>query len=301
MSFLSNFFGQFRRNRDLWEEEFYGKPNNPEVLQKKAKLLSLVTLYFAEHDTRTLINQLKKLDIKIADDNETFIKLLCEVIYLYIHMNERMIFAHLGELHRAEFCNNIRTETFAILSEDYGIGSEVLLSELLIRDDKYSGLPNREYFGGGETVFRQFGEIVSGILNANDPLSIGMVACIIGMNSLIALDTASLIYGRKYSVDKKSVIETQFASWHEACMIFLANDQQLLNEPRSKLGACLFFIGSIDYLCQHYHINDVDFAKITDSLLQKVGFPSWLIITVIANFYLKNNKSKFALEANLSV
>lgn len=97
----------------------------------------------------------------------------------------------------------------------------------------------------------------------------------------------------------KKVVKKQFLIWYEGCMMFLVNEQHLLDEPRPKLGACLFLLGSIDYLCQNYHIDDVDFAKIADSLLQKVGFPSWLIATVTANFYLKDNKPKFALEANL--
>ena len=94
-------------------------------------------------------------------------------------------------------------------------------------------------------------------------------------------------------------MKKQFLIWYEACMMFLVNEQHLLDGPRPKLAACLFFLGSIDYLCQNYHINDVDFAKISDPLLQKVGFPSWLIATVTVNFYLKDDKPKFALEANL--
>lgn len=98
-----------------------------------------------------------------------------------------------------------------------------------------------------------------------------------------------------------SVIKKQFAIWHEACMMFPPDEGlRLLNEPRPKLGACLFFMGSIDYLCKNYGIeDDIEFAKLTTSVLEKLGYPSWLISILLINFYAKNKRPKFALDANL--
>ena len=97
-----------------------------------------------------------------------------------------------------------------------------------------------------------------------------------------------------------SIVKRQFTIWHDACVMFLpGKDIHLLDEPRPKLGACLFFIGSIDYLCQNHGVDDSDFAKITDSLLSKDVYPSWLVASVMVNFYAKDKKPKFALDANL--
>lgn len=96
-----------------------------------------------------------------------------------------------------------------------------------------------------------------------------------------------------------NAVNKQFLVWHDACMMFLQDeDEHLLDEPRPKLGACLFFIGSIDYLCQNQGIEDVEFTKLVHSILEKL-YPSWLISSVMINFYAKNKKPKFALDANL--
>ena len=103
-----------------------------------------------------------------------------------------------------------------------------------------------------------------------------------------------------FKKNPESVVKKQFSIWHDACMMFLQDeDKSLLDEPRPKLGACLFFIGSIDYLCQNYGIEDIAFAKLSRSLLEKLNYPSWLISSILINFYAKDKKPKFALDANL--
>lgn len=98
----------------------------------------------------------------------------------------------------------------------------------------------------------------------------------------------------------KKIVEKQFSIWHDACMMFLqGEDMYLLNEPRPKLGACLFFIGSIDYLCHNHGIEDIEFARLSRSILEKLNYPTWLITSVLVNFYAKDKKPKFALDANL--
>lgn len=103
-----------------------------------------------------------------------------------------------------------------------------------------------------------------------------------------------------FKKNPESVVKKQFSIWHDACMVFIQDeDKALLDEPRPKLGACLFFIGSIDYLCQTYGIEDTAFAKLSRSLLINLNYPSWLISSIVIKFYVKDKKLKFALDANL--
>jgi len=97
---------------------------------------------------------------------------------------------------------------------------------------------------------------------------------------------------------QEKVVEQQFKLWYKACMLFI-EDKKILDNPRPKVGSCLFFIGSLDYLCQNNQIDDLKFAKLCKSLLPKSIYQPWLVSSLIISFYVKNIKTKFALEANL--
>ena len=111
-----------------------------------------------------------------------------------------------------------------------------------------------------------------------------------------------------FGLSKKSpadAVKKQFLIWHDACMMFVTDEtegeglvanKKMLDEPRPKLGACLFFIGSIDYLCQNYDIRDADFMKLADSLLQEVGYPRWLIASIMVNFCVHEQRPDFAVQ-----
>jgi len=92
-------------------------------------------------------------------------------------------------------------------------------------------------------------------------------------------------------------IEKQILIWHQACLMGV--DMDLLKKPRPMLGAILFFIGSIDNLCQANNIDDKNFAKLAIELLDKMGFQKDFTVPILKNFYTQQKESKFALKANI--
>ncbi len=85
---------------------------------------------------------------------------------------------------------------------------------------------------------------------------------------------------------KEKTVKQQFKIWQDACLGFIEN-KMIFEEPRPKLGSCLFFMGSLDYLCQNNNIDDIGFAKLCNSILVGSIYPSWLVSSVLANFYAK--------------
>jgi hypothetical protein len=96
---------------------------------------------------------------------------------------------------------------------------------------------------------------------------------------------------------KIEAIDKQILLWHRACSI--GADMNLLKEPKPMVGAILFFIGSIDNLCQANNIDDKTFAELSIKLLDKMGFQKDVIVLILKNFYTQQKKSEFALKANL--
>jgi hypothetical protein len=96
---------------------------------------------------------------------------------------------------------------------------------------------------------------------------------------------------------KYEAISKQILLWHKACMIGV--DENSLKTPRPMVGAILFFIGSIDYVCQANNIDNETFAKITVELLNTMGFPEKISITILKNFYTQKIESEFARNANI--
>lgn len=96
---------------------------------------------------------------------------------------------------------------------------------------------------------------------------------------------------------KYDAIKKQILIWNQACLMGV--EDELLNLPRPKVGAILFFIGGIDNLCQANQIDDDEFAKIGIELLEQIGFPSEVIRPIFVNFYTQQNKNEFALKANI--
>ena len=97
--------------------------------------------------------------------------------------------------------------------------------------------------------------------------------------------------------NKIEAISKQILIWYKVCMIGV--DMDLLKEPRPTVGAILFFIGSIDNLCQSGNVDDKDFAKLAIELLGIMGFQKDFTIPILKNFYTQQVKSEFALKANL--
>ena len=103
-----------------------------------------------------------------------------------------------------------------------------------------------------------------------------------------------------FKSDKNKKIEAvsnQILLWHKACM--LGVDKNLIKKPRPMVGAILFFLGSIDNVCQSGNINDKDFAELAVALLYIMGFPKDFAIPIFKNFYTQQIKSEFALKANI--
>lgn len=98
--------------------------------------------------------------------------------------------------------------------------------------------------------------------------------------------------------EKLEKIGKQIILWHKACMSGLDNPH-LLKEPRPMIGAILFFLGSIDNLCQANDIDDQKFAKLGLELLDIMGFPKEVTATIFKNFYTQKIENKFALYANI--
>ena len=103
-----------------------------------------------------------------------------------------------------------------------------------------------------------------------------------------------------FKSDKNKKIEAvskRILLWHKACMLEV--DKNLLKAPRPMVGAVLFFIGSIDNVCQSGNIDDKAFAKLAVELLDIMGFPKDFAIPIFKNFYTQQIKSEFAIKANI--
>ncbi len=102
----------------------------------------------------------------------------------------------------------------------------------------------------------------------------------------------------KSKINKKhDAIKKQMLIWNQACLMGV--EEELLNLPRPKVGAILFFIGGIDNLCQANEIDDKEFTEIGIELLEQMGFPSEFIKPIFLNFYTQQNKNEFAMKANI--
>lgn len=87
-------------------------------------------------------------------------------------------------------------------------------------------------------------------------------------------------------------------AWHAGC-IASVDDKELLREPRVIAGTILFFIGSIDNLCQSADFDDKKFGEVALSVLEKIGYLGEFPALIFLNFYNpKKEQSEFALKAN---
>jgi hypothetical protein len=92
-------------------------------------------------------------------------------------------------------------------------------------------------------------------------------------------------------------IKKKILTWHQACLTGV--DMDLLKKPRPMVGAILFFLGSIDNLCQANNLDDKNFAKLAIELLDKLGFQKNFTVPILNNFYTQQKKSEFAINANI--
>jgi|GEM_PF-2638428 hypothetical protein len=99
---------------------------------------------------------------------------------------------------------------------------------------------------------------------------------------------------------KLEAIGEQILLWHKACIISMTGaEKDLLKEPRPQVGAVLYFLGSIDNLCQANKIDDQTFGEFAIKLLDIMGFQKKFTIPIVANFYTQRTDNKFALKANI--
>jgi hypothetical protein len=94
---------------------------------------------------------------------------------------------------------------------------------------------------------------------------------------------------------KIKAIEEIILLWHSVCMQYIESEK--LSEPRPLVGTCCFFIGSIDSICQSTKLNDKEFADISISLMKKMNFPKNVVLSILTNFYGKNEREVFAFNA----
>lgn len=105
----------------------------------------------------------------------------------------------------------------------------------------------------------------------------------------------------KDCTDKKiSVIEETIVLWYHACILTIDKNTDLLQKQRPHLGTILYFLGSIDNMCQWHNINADNFIILAHDLLNKFGFKNELLIPVMKNFCSNPTVHKFALEANIA-
>jgi len=90
-------------------------------------------------------------------------------------------------------------------------------------------------------------------------------------------------------------LETIIKLWLSECIAKI--DTAKLNEPRPLVGACCFFIGSIDNLCQIKNIDDKSFAKYSIDILTQFNFPKEVISAILNNYFGKNLRVEFATNA----
>ena len=87
-------------------------------------------------------------------------------------------------------------------------------------------------------------------------------------------------------------------AWHAGCVASV-DSKELLKEPRVIAGTILFFIGSIDNLCQSANLDDKKFGELALGILENIGYPGEIPGLIFLNFYNPTKKqSAFALSAN---
>ena len=85
--------------------------------------------------------------------------------------------------------------------------------------------------------------------------------------------------------------------FHEICMPLV--DKERLKKQRVEVGVILFFIGSIDNLCQIHKFDDSSTLSIKKLILGELGFNTDIASKLLKNFYTnqKIKELKFAVEA----
>lgn len=94
---------------------------------------------------------------------------------------------------------------------------------------------------------------------------------------------------------RTKTIKEIFLLWFESCFSFI--NMHKLYEPRPKIGAICFFIGSLDSLCQSLSIDDITFAKLNNSIFNKVGFYPQIVLSIVVNYFGKGQHIEFATQA----
>lgn len=90
-------------------------------------------------------------------------------------------------------------------------------------------------------------------------------------------------------------ISKQIILWYRACVA--GADVSLLAAPRPHIGAILFLMGGIDYLCQSHDIDDEMFGEISIMILGIVGFEEDVVTSVLINFFGKQQQDNFSMNA----
>ena len=96
--------------------------------------------------------------------------------------------------------------------------------------------------------------------------------------------------------ERRCAAYAQLLFWIKASMLCV--DEALLDVPRAKLGMHLFFIGSADYHCQNYDLDDVHFYHVAAEGLKAIGVPELEAQILLAN-YPKIQQNEFGSAALL--
>jgi len=85
--------------------------------------------------------------------------------------------------------------------------------------------------------------------------------------------------------------------WYNACMMDIKEEK--LFDPRPKVGAVCFFIGSIDSLCQSLQLDDRKFISISLNFFRDKHFYKFdqIAPAILDNYFLRNQRIKFATDA----
>lgn len=95
--------------------------------------------------------------------------------------------------------------------------------------------------------------------------------------------------------EKIEAISKQMILWYRACVA--GADVSLLATPRPHIGAILFLLGGIDYLCQSHNIDDELFGEISTYILETIGFEKEVVTQVLINFFGKEDQDNFSMNA----
>jgi len=96
--------------------------------------------------------------------------------------------------------------------------------------------------------------------------------------------------------ERRDAAYAQLLFWIKACMLCV--DDVLLDVPRAKLGMYLFFVGSADYHCQNYELDDEYFYDVAAEGLKAIGVPELEAQILLAN-YANIQQSEFGSTALL--